>query len=405
MIKFIHTADIHIGVENYGKVDQATGLHSRLMDFVRALNTCVDRAITEDVDFFLLCGDAYKTAHPSPTQQKFLMQALFRLRAASIPVVMVIGNHDQPVSFGKAHSLDICHDLPVAGFHVLAKPQTYVLATKNGPVQIVGIPWPTRQSVVLTQAHASTEASAISERIGAAMANYIATAAKRLDKNLPAVLAAHLTVSTGLFSGSERQALCGNDPLIQPAQLAIPPFDYVALGHLHRFQDLNKGSYPSVVYAGSLERIDFGEQEEKGFCLVTIHQKGSTEYMFVPLQTRPFRLIDVRLEAGHDATTQVLAAIAQHNIRDAIVKVRYYIPQGDVDTVHINAVQKACAKASYVAGITPVYAPRAREERTFVSPTMDLETLLRAYFSNHTIAPDRQERLIKIAQKLAEEQN
>ena len=54
MIRFIHTADIHFGMENYGRIDTKTGIHSRLLDFVQAFNTCIDMAIEESVDFFLL---------------------------------------------------------------------------------------------------------------------------------------------------------------------------------------------------------------------------------------------------------------------------------------------------------------------------------------------------------------
>src|SRR5579871_5892450 len=107
MIRFIHTADIHFGMENYGKVDAKTGIHTRLLDFERALNTCIDYAIEQQVDLFLFSGDAYKTAHPSPTQQKLLLNCFLRLYKAQIPVVIVVGNHDHPLSFGKATSLDI----------------------------------------------------------------------------------------------------------------------------------------------------------------------------------------------------------------------------------------------------------------------------------------------------------
>jgi len=79
MIKFIHTADIHFGMENYGKIDPKTGIHSRLLDFQKALNFCIDVALEKEVDFFLFSGDAYKTANPSPTQQRLLSQCFLRL--------------------------------------------------------------------------------------------------------------------------------------------------------------------------------------------------------------------------------------------------------------------------------------------------------------------------------------
>ena len=90
MIRFIHTADVHFGMENYGKIDPETGVHTRLLDFERALNACIDKAIESDVDFFLFSGDAYKTAHPSPTQQRLLLRCLLRLFKANIPVVLVM---------------------------------------------------------------------------------------------------------------------------------------------------------------------------------------------------------------------------------------------------------------------------------------------------------------------------
>ena len=79
MIKFIHTADIHFGMENYGKIDPKTGIHSRLLDFEKALNYCIDFAIDKKVDLFLFAGDAYKTPHPTPTHQRLLMRCLLRL--------------------------------------------------------------------------------------------------------------------------------------------------------------------------------------------------------------------------------------------------------------------------------------------------------------------------------------
>ena len=130
MIQFIHTADIHFGMENYGRIDSRTGIHTRLLDFQKALNHCIDSAIQHDVDFFLFSGDAYKTANPSPTQQRLFFECFLRLFKAGIPIVMVIGNHDHPVSFGKAHSLDLFNQLPLDGFHVISKPTTLVLKTK-----------------------------------------------------------------------------------------------------------------------------------------------------------------------------------------------------------------------------------------------------------------------------------
>ena len=159
MITFFHTADLHFGVENYGRMNSEVGIHSRLLDFKKSFDECVQKAIEENIDFFLFCGDAYKTAYPTPTQQKLLMDGLFKLQKAKIPVVIIVGNHDHPLSYGKANALDVFADLPIDGFHIFSKPELFILETKNGPVQILGVPWPTRNNLIAREEHRQKKTS------------------------------------------------------------------------------------------------------------------------------------------------------------------------------------------------------------------------------------------------------
>lgn len=404
MIKFIHTADIHFGMENYGRIDPKTGIHTRLLDFKRALDACIDRALEEKVDFFLFSGDAYKTANPSPTQQRLLFQCLLRLFKADIPVVLVIGNHDNPLSFGKAHALDIFDELPIGGFHVIAKPTSLTINTKHGPVNIVGIPWPSRTNIAIDDKYKHASSTELTQHISKTVAGLIAHYAQELDPNIPAVLAGHLTVSNGIFSGSEKRAIYGTDPLFLPSQLAIRPFDYVALGHLHRYQNLNPHGYPAIVYAGSIERVDFGERkEDKGFCLVTIKEKNNTIHEFIKVPTRPFIQIDVKLAPEVDQTEQIIRALEERDITDAVIKIIYHVPADRRDMVDLQAVQRACAKALYVVGIIPVMQHKARERRPAVKVDMDLKTLLATYFKSKPELSKHSDELIEKALMLQHE--
>ncbi len=399
MIRFVHTADIHFGMENYGKIDPTTGIHTRLLDFAQALHFCIDRAISEQVDFFLFCGDAYKTAHPSQTQQKLLLQCFLRLHKAGIPIVIVIGNHDNPLSFGKAHALDIFDEIPVTGFYVIEKPQIITLHTKNGPVQIVGIPWPTRNTITLSNKHAESSAIEITQYISQAVTRIIQDFAKKLDPQIPAVLAGHLTVSSGVFSGSEKRAIYGTDPLFMPSQLAIDPFDYVALGHLHRYQNLNPNGYPAIVYAGSIERVDFGERkEDKGFCLVTIQEKGSTDHVFIKTPTRPFIQIEIHLEPHKSQTQQIIEKIESYPIDDAVIKIMYHLQTDQQDTVDLKAIYHACIAAHYVVGIIPIKPLVTRERRTaHIHVGMDFTILLEHYFDTKQEYASKKEELLEKA--------
>ncbi len=402
---FYHTADLHFGVENYGKLDPKTGIHSRLLDFHMNLAFIVDQAIKEHIDLFLLCGDAYKTANPTPTQQKLLVQQLLRLYSAQIPVVIVVGNHDHPLSFGKAHALDIFSDLPIQGFHVFSKPELKIIETKSGPVQIIGIPWPLKNHVVSRQEHRLKNNAEIATYLSEQIAKLIEQLANQVDRKIPAILAGHLTVATGIFSGSEKCAIFGTDPIFSVSQLAHPSIDYVALGHLHRFQNLNPTGIP-VVYSGSIERIDFGERnEEKGFCRVTI--SGETERLclleFIKLISRPMTHIILTLESGRDQTEQLLDELKKHTITDAILKIVYHLPQGAKDTVDQSVIQRACQGVMVIASIIPVHKPPVIQRRAQVTVLMDFPTIVHRYLETKELEAVQKERLFGIAQTLYQE--
>ena len=118
-IKLLHAADIHIGMENYGKLNPATGLSTRLEDFCATLDEAVDRAIGEPADLVVLAGDIYKTRDPTPTHQREFARRVRRLIQADIPVVIVPGNHDIPMSANRATSVDVFRTLELPGVTVL----------------------------------------------------------------------------------------------------------------------------------------------------------------------------------------------------------------------------------------------------------------------------------------------
>jgi DNA repair protein SbcD/Mre11 len=383
-------------MENYGRIDPKTGIHSRLLDFEKALNFCIDYALENTIDFFLFSGDAYKTIHPSPTQQRLLMRCFLRLYKADIPIIIIVGNHDNPLSFGKATSLDIFGELPVTGFHVFSKPGSLLLQTKNGPIQIVGIPWPSRTNIAISNTHANKSTSALTDYIAQSVSSLIQKFALQLNPEIPAVLAGHLTVSSGIFSGSEKRAIYGTDPVLLPSQLAIAPFDYVALGHLHRYQNLNPHGYPAIVYSGSIERVDFGERkEDKGFCIVNIEKKGITNHQFIKTPMRPFIQIEVRLKPNNDQTQQIIEALQDYQINDAVIKILYHVPSNTKDSIDLQKIVQACSQAWYLVSITPIKSFEAREKRTSMNIDMDFQTILNTYFESKVEFRDKKDDLIK----------
>jgi|SRR3990167_4266403 len=404
MLKIVHTADIHFGMENYGKIDQKTGIHSRLLDFKKALDFCVDFCISEEIDLFVFSGDAYKTANPSPTQQKLLMECFFRLYKNNIPIVIIVGNHDTSLSFGKASALDVFGNLPIDGFHVISKPESFTINTKSGPIQVVGIPWPSRTNITISENYIFKSASEIIDTISKKVGLIINDFAQKLNPKIPAILCGHLTVSSGIFSGSEKRAVYGNDPVLLPSQLAIEPFDYVALGHLHRYQNLNKDGYPAVVYSGSIERVDFGERkEDKGFCYIKIPEKNSAIHEFIKTPTRPFIQIEAKIKEDFDPTEQIISEIQKFDIKDAVLKIIYHLPSSIKDSINLKKIQKECDSAIHIVGIIPVREVENRTLRTGTKVEMSLEELLNSYFESKAELKKDKERLIKKALELQSE--
>ncbi len=411
MITFVHTADVHFGVENYGRVDSKTGLNSRLLDFKLNMDRVVEGAINANVDFFVLCGDAYKTANPSPTQQKLLMECLFRLYRAKIPVVIVVGNHDHAISFGKAHALDVFAGLPVDGFYVFSKPGILKLQTKSGLVHIVGVPWPTRNNLLSLEEYRHKSCEQIVLALSSKVATIIKKLADSLDPSVPAILASHLTVTTGVFSGSEKRAIIGTDPMLMPSQLAISPFNYVALGHLHRYQNLAEGDGVPIVYSGSIEAIDFGEiRDKKGYCLVKIDTRKDSsgkflrwsEVEFIPLPTRKMIEIKVDVGVGLEQTQKLAKELEKYDLEGSIVKISYILPPGATDCVDLSRIQELLKPCSFVVSVKPLRSSPSRQSRAFVGSCQDVTTLLKQYFEYKGLG-DKSEKLLKKAGQIIED--
>ena len=135
-MKILHFADLHLGVETYGRVDPATGLSSRLQDFLSSFDQLVDFAIENRVDLVLFCGDAYKTREPSQTQQREFARRINRLSTSNIPIFLLIGNHDMPNAVGRATATEIFDTLAIKNVYVANRPDVYHIPTSSGTVQI-----------------------------------------------------------------------------------------------------------------------------------------------------------------------------------------------------------------------------------------------------------------------------
>jgi len=288
MLTVLHFADAHIDIAGHGRHDALTGLPLRVLDFLKALDTIIDTAIAEKVDLVLFAGDAYKDRSPAPTYQREWGRRIMRLSQAGIPTLLLVGNHDLSPAVGRANALHEFDTLQVPHVQVLGKPTFLGPHELEGlPLQVLALPWITRSGLMAATEMSASQPAEVFVEIENRLVELVQYWLEQADPALPTILMAHATVQGAVYGG-ERLVMLGGDLALPGSLVRDPRLDYVALGHIHKPQDLNEGVHPPVIYPGSIERVDFGEaQDDKSFVIARI-ARGHTQYERRALQGRRF---------------------------------------------------------------------------------------------------------------------
>ncbi len=433
MVKILHLSDIHLGSGlSHGRIDPETGMNTRLQDFVRTLGRCMDRAIAEDVDLVLFGGDAFPDATPPPLVQQAFAQQFRRLSEAKIPTVLLVGNHDQYAQGKGGASLSIYRTLGVPGFVVGDTLTTHTIETKSGPVQVLTLPWLTRSALLTKPETEGLSLAEVSQLLVEKLRTALEGEVRQLDPEQPAILLAHL-MSDRARLGAERFLGVGKGFSIPLSAIARPAFDYVALGHVHRHQNLNPDNDPPVIYPGSIERVDFSEEkEEKGFVLINIQRdqqdierdipqdetpaasdqplskKSSskksflTEWEFCPLPVRRFCTVEVDLTTSEDPNQTLLEALEPEAIEDAVVRLIYRLQADQLGLINsLELYEKLAIAHSYTvhADLVSQLARPRLPALTNAKPLDPLEAL-QFYLENRQDLQDMAADLMTAAESL-----
>ena len=294
-MKLLHTSDWHLG-----KVLKGT---SRLEEQAAVLGSLVRLTAGERVDVVLVAGDVYESAAPPPEAQALAWRTLLALADTGAQVVVVAGNHDNAAQFEAVRPLAAS-----AGITVLGRPRRPgdggvldLRAADGSHLRLAALPFVSQRFVV--------RAADLMDQDGAQHAGSYAERCRMVLRHLCAgfgpetvnVVVAHAMVRGGRLGGGEREAQTIEDYWIDAT--AFPPTaQYVALGHLHRTQQL-PGPAP-LWYSGSPIQVDFGEQDDdKHVLLVEVHPGR-------PARVEPVRLDGVRRLRTVDGTVAELRRLA-----------------------------------------------------------------------------------------------
>lgn len=398
-IRVVHFADLHIGMENYGRLDPKTGTSSRVKDFLDRLDEVIDYAQAHQADLAIFAGDAFKNRDPDPTQQREFALRIKRL-ADAMPILLVVGNHDMPGVSTKASSVDIFQALDVPGVLVGHRPEGRVIQTRRGPLFLAWMPYPMRNRLLTREEHQAKTIEELETTLRGIVSEILRDLTDQAAQHeMPRLLAGHFTVDKAFF-GSERSVMLGRDVAVMASTLADPTWDYVALGHIHRHQEINEGHPPPIVYSGSLERIDFGEEaEQKGFCWIEL-ARAATRWQFIPVAARPFHTLRIDIREETDPTQAILTALEAVPSEGAVMRLQVQMHSQQQLAIREREIQALLKEATSVTiGREIEVQTRARLGDQSAESLTPLQ-LLEHYFQSHDEPAERIEALLAKAEGL-----
>lgn len=252
-MRILHTSDWHVGKVLKGR--------DREEEHKRVLADVVAIAERERPDLVIVAGDLYDSAAPTPSAVRLITRALSALRRSGAEVVAIGGNHDNGAALDALRPWAEAAGIVLRG-SVRDNPDELLITgtTADGEAwRLVALPFLSQRYAIraaemyeLTAAEASqTYADHLARLIGRLSESFTQPGAVNL-------LTAHLTVVGASTGGGEREAHTVLGYAV-PASVFPANAHYVALGHLHRAQQVI-GPGP-VRYCGSPLAVDFGEEE------------------------------------------------------------------------------------------------------------------------------------------------
>jgi exonuclease SbcD len=406
MINLLHFADTHLGMENYGSMNTTTGLSTRVHDFAKRLDEMLDYARQHYPDLAIFAGDAFKNRQPNPTLQREFADRVREL-SKLCPVVLLVGNHDLPSNTERASSIEIYETLDVPKVTVGREYVVHDIETVKGIVQVGTAPYPTRSQLLQEKETLGLNMQGVEALFLRKLLGKLQGMAELVKESpRPRILAGHFSVAEAT-TGSERGLMLGKDFAVPLSELAIPAWDYVALGHIHKHQNLThqRKNAPPVVYSGSIECIDFGEaREQKGFVWAQV-ERGSSLWQFIPVNHRRFLTLEIDIQGlAGDIMSEILEDIDTRgaDLPDAVVKI---ILNADEDQDGLIRDRDIIAhlmkyKVSHVAGIERQINRTLRSRLGKNPESLDNLQLLEQYFIAKGTPAEYRERLLEMGQSL-----
>jgi exonuclease SbcD len=312
MLRIIHTADLHLGI-SFSNISNSPSFENiRFQDFFKNFEYIKDYAIKNKADLFIIAGDIFHNPRPSIEAFNAFSKIIGDLIKNGIQVVVTLGNHDSSKTREALSYLKSYVNVGLERFILFDVASKKIIALHNGEkVKIIGLPYPHFQSAYSYQEFVSFFENKLQELKSNDTADYM-------------IVVGHIFVEGGKIGSEQRIASLRDHPI--PKRL-FKDVDVACLGHLHTPQELDS----NILYSGSIERIDFGEEnEEKSFLDIILGSK--LEFKRIPLKLRPMKTFYLNFEnASINEISDKIKALKLEE--DSIVRLRIEVSK----TTNISA--------------------------------------------------------------------
>lgn len=273
-MKILHTSDWHVGKVLKG--------HSRTAEQIAVLGEVVEVARAEQPDLVLVAGDLFDSAAPTPEATRIVTRALSALRGTGADVVAIAGNHDNGAALDALRPWADAAGIQLRGTVRSAADHVIDGRTAGGEAwQLVALPFLSQRYAVRATEMFELTAAEAAQTYTDHMARLISVLSGGFDAQTVNLVTAHLTVVGAKTGGGERDAHTIQAYAV-PATLFPASAHYVALGHLHRRQQV-VGPCP-VHYSGSPLAVDFGEEQNTpSVTIVEVTAQTSAKTRDVPI--------------------------------------------------------------------------------------------------------------------------
>lgn len=261
-MRFLHLADLHIGkrVNGFSMIEDQKFVFEQVYSVIE----------NEKIDGIIMAGDIYDKPVPSAEAVKLFDEMLTRLVSMDLPIFVISGNHDSAERIG-------------FGSDILSAAKVYMSRVYNGNLQKIELEddygkinvylLPFIKPVTVKNIYKEAEIKDYDDALA-----YVLNQEK-IDETKRNVIVSHQFVTGAMRSESEEVSVGGLDNVSVENYIA---FDYVALGHIHRAQQMGR---ESARYAGTLLKYSFSEENHnKSMTIVDLKEKGNIEIKEIPVK-------------------------------------------------------------------------------------------------------------------------